>query len=123
MNQEKLQKNDESLFPVFRFDLDNRLIYANMPALPLMKHWHCRINERIPAEVVSQYPELFHASLSHRPTDVSVEFNNYIVKFSIVPFPEARYIGMYAYCIELNENFVEKNISLPSEKVKVLQHS
>lgn len=118
MNQDKKQQNDENLFPVFRFDLDNRLIYANLPAMPLMKHWHCRINERVPGEVISRYPELFHASLSHRPSDVSVEMNNYTIRFSIVPFPEAKYIGMYAYCMELNENFVEKNVP---EKVTVLQ--
>ncbi|HMT30879.1 MAG TPA: hypothetical protein PKD91_16530 [Bacteroidia bacterium] len=118
MNQTTKQQNDENLFPVFRFDLDNRLIYANLPALPLMKYWHCRINERIPAEIVSQYPELFHAALSHRPIDLTVEFKNYSIRFSIVPFPEAKYIGMYAYCMELNENFVEKKIE---EKVTVLQ--
>lgn len=108
MNQEKNQATDENLFPVFRFDLANRLIYANLPSLPLMKHWKCRINERIPADVVSRYPELFHAALSHRPMDVTVEMKNYIIRFSIVPFPEAGYIGMYAYSMEVNENFVEK---------------
>lgn len=111
MNQEQKQQNDDNLFPVFRFDLENRLIYANLPALPIMKNWHCRINERIPGEIISRYPELFHAALSHRPTDVTVEFKNYLIRFSIVPFPEARYIGMYAYCMEQKENFVEKKIS------------
>ena len=120
MNQEKLQKNDESLFPVFRFDLDNRLIYANLPALPLMKHWKCRINERIPAEVVSRYPELFHSALSHRPTDFAVTFNNCQIKFSIVPFPEAKYIGMYAYAMEVMENFSGKS---KPESIPALQHS
>ena len=106
MNQEKKQNNDESLFPVFRFDLDNRLTYANVPALPLMKYWNCTINERIPAEVISQYPELFHAVLSHKPSDLVVEYKDHFIKFSIVPFPEANYIGMYAYAIEANEKFV-----------------
>ncbi|MDQ3050058.1 MAG: hypothetical protein M3Q95_04145 [Bacteroidota bacterium] len=108
MNQQKNQEIDENLFPAFRFDLDNRLVFANVPALPLMKHWHCRINETIPAEVISRYPELFHTALSHRPMDVTVDMHNYTIRFSIVPFPEAGYIGMYAYCMEVNENYINK---------------
>ena len=114
MNQQQNLKNDDSLFPVFRFDLENRLVYANVPALPLMKFWNCRINEKMPAQVVSRYPELFHAALSHRPTDVVVEFKTHVFRFSIVPFPEARYIGMYAYSMEQNENFVGKNTPVAS---------
>jgi hypothetical protein len=120
MNQEQTPNKNESLFPVFRFDLENRLVYANVPALPLMKFWKCRINERIPAEVISLYPELFHASLSHRPIDVAVDFNDYTIRFSIVPFPEARYIGMYAYSMELSGKYVSKPelVETPAEKMK-----
>ena len=117
-DQDNKQQQEEALFPVFRFDLDNRLIYANAPALPLMKYWNCKLRERIPADIVRQYPELFHSALSHRPSDLTIVFNNYSIRFSIVPFPEARYICMYAYCMELNENFVGK--VLP-EKAIVLQ--
>ena len=67
IEQDKKQQQDETLFPVFRFDLDNRLIYANAPAVPLMKYWNCKINERIPADLVSRNPEIFHAALSHKP--------------------------------------------------------
>ncbi len=118
MNQEKNQAIDENLFPAFRFDLENRLIYANVTSLPLMKHWHCRMNERIPADIVSQYPELFHTALSHRPMDVTVEMNNYTIRFSIVPFPEAGYIGMYAYCMEVNENYINKTTPVKSAVVQ-----
>lgn len=118
IEQDKKQQQDETLFPVFRFDLDNRLIYANAPAVPLMKFWNCKINERIPADVISRNPEIFHAALSHKPIDLTIEFNNYSIRFSIVPFPEAKYIGMYAYCMELNENFVGKVIP---EQITVLQ--
>jgi hypothetical protein len=104
-SQEKNQHSEESLFPVFRFDLENRLTFANLPALPLMQAWNCRVNEKLPAEIISRYPELFHASLSHRPTDLTVEWNNYVIRFTIVPFPEARYIGMYAYAMELNGKY------------------
>lgn len=117
MNQEKTHTTDENVFPVFRFDLDNRLVYANVPALPLMKHWNCRINEPIPGDVVGIYPELFHTALSHRPMDLTVELNNFSIRFSIVPFPEAGYIGMYAYSMEVNENYINK--STPEKKVEL----
>ncbi len=109
MNQERKQTTDENLFPVFRFDLENRLVYANVPALPLMKHWKCRINEKVPGDIISRYPELFHTALSHKPMDVTVDMNTYSISFSIVPFPEAGYIGMYAYSMELSENFIGRS--------------
>ncbi|HEX5001231.1 MAG TPA: hypothetical protein VFW78_01945 [Bacteroidia bacterium] len=89
--------HNDNMFPVFRFDFENRLTFANIAATPLMSHWKCRINERIPGEVMAQYPELFHSVVSHRPQDVQVNFNDFVISFSIVPFPEAGYIGMYAY--------------------------
>ena len=119
MNQEKNLHKEESMFPVFRFDLENRLVYANVPALPLMKHWQFRMNEKVPAQFMSQYPELFHSSLSHKPTDVTVKYNNYLIGFSIVPFPEAKYIGMYAYVMEVNENYVSKATPATLETVQV----
>jgi len=118
MNQEQKQTTNENLFPVFRFDLENRLVYANVPALPLMKFWKCRINERVPGEVISRYPEMFHTALSHKPMDVTVEMNSYTINFSIVPFPEAGYIGMYAYSMEVSENYTGKKAP---EKVTYLQ--
>jgi hypothetical protein len=120
MNQEQNHNNDDSMFPVFRFDLENRLIYANLPALSLLKHWQCRINEKIPAAVISTHPELFHAILSHRPADMTVEFKSHLIRFSIVPFPEASYIGLYAYSMELSGNFVKKSTPVQiQEKVLV----
>lgn len=105
MNNEQTTQKSENMLPVFRFDLENRLIYANDPALPLMKEWKCTINQKIPAVVISRYPELFHASMSHRATDMAVEFNNCVIHFSIVPFPEAGYLGMYAYAMESSGKF------------------
>ena len=118
MNQEKNQQNDENLFPVFRFDLENRLIYANAPALPLMERWKCKVNEKVPAEVISKYPELFHATLSHKPTDMTVEFNNSMIRFSIVPFPEAKYIGIYAYAMEISKSYVN---TIPTVQMSELE--
>jgi hypothetical protein len=83
-------------------------VYANQPAQSLMNHWKCRLDEKIPSEVINMYPELFHSALSHKPMDVIVEMGHYSIRFSIVPFPEAGYIGMYAYCMEQNGNFTGK---------------
>lgn len=108
--------HNENLFPIFRFDLENRLIYANLAATPLMQHWKCRINERVPAEVMARYPELFHSVISHRPQDIQVTFNEYQISFSIVPFPEAGYIGMYAYNMTVVENIATKGINKGTEQ-------
>jgi hypothetical protein len=108
MNTPSNSINTENLFPIFRFDLQNRLVFANLAATPLMTHWKCRINERVPAEVMAEYPELFHSVVSHRPQDVQVTFNEFSISFTIVPFPEAGYIGMYAYKVNMVENFTGK---------------
>jgi hypothetical protein len=102
---------DSKMFPVLKFDLNNRLIYANVAALPLMKQWGCEINEKLPSSLVSQHPELFHSAISHYSQDLSIQHNEYIMHFSLVPFPEANYIGMYGYCIELFENYSESKKS------------
>ncbi len=118
MMQDKNWKFDENMFPVIKFDLNNRLTYANVAALPLMKEWNCRINEKLPSELVSRHPELFHAGISHLDQDLTIEVGDYMMHFSLVPFPEAGYIGMYGYCIEQVENYVPRNTPL-TEKVKV----
>lgn len=109
MKNESTPKRNDNLLPVFRFDLQNRLIFANVSAKPLMDEWKCKVNEKVPAELISRYPEIFHASLSHRPMDLTVEFNNCVIKFSIVPFPEASYIGMYAYAMEASGTYTGTN--------------
>ena len=110
---------DENLFPVFKFDLENRLIFANVHALPLMKFWNCRINEKLPADIISRHPEIFHSAMSHRPQQLSVKCNDYQIRFALVPFPEAGYIGMYGYCMELNGKIVPAMASA-TEPVKTV---
>lgn len=107
--QESNWNFDENMFPVFKFDMNNRLIYTNVAALPLMKEWKCKINEKLPSELVSKYPEIFHASISHQAQDLTIPCNEYLMNFSLVPFPEAGYIGMYGFSIELKESYVLKD--------------
>jgi hypothetical protein len=112
MKQEFNRSTDENMFPVMKFDLDNRLIYSNVAALPLMKEWNCKINEKLPSDFVSKYPEIFHASISHMAHDLSIELDDYLMHFSLVPFPEAGYIGMYGFCIEMMDRYTAQEVAV-----------
>lgn len=92
--------NNQSLFPVFKFDLDKKLIEANRASMPLLEKWGWNLDQALPTKVVSEYPQLFHAILGQRPTELSVVMDGFRIHFCIVPFPEAGYIGMYAYALE-----------------------
>ncbi|MFN5324443.1 MAG: hypothetical protein ACK5C5_05965 [Bacteroidota bacterium] len=92
--------NNQSLFPVFKFNLEKKLVEANRASAPLLEKWGWKLNESLPSRVVSQHPQLFHCILSQTPADISVSMDGFQIHFSIVPFPEAGYIGMYAYSLE-----------------------
>jgi hypothetical protein len=108
MKQESNWKTTGEMFPVMKFDLENRLVYSNVAALPLLKEWKCRINEKLPSELVSRYPEIFHASFGRLDQDISIQCNDLMIHFTLVPFPEAGYIGMYGHRIEPVDSYVQK---------------
>ncbi|MFN9597102.1 MAG: hypothetical protein ACK560_09955 [Bacteroidota bacterium] len=89
-----------SLFPVFKFDLNRTLIEANNASMPLLEKWGWHIQEGLPKKVMTEFPQIFHSILSQRPSDITVSMEGFNVRFCIVPFPEAGYIGMYAYSLE-----------------------
>jgi hypothetical protein len=92
--------NHQSLFPVFKFDLNRRLIEANIASAPLLEKWGWNIMEGLPSKVLSEHPQIFHSILSQKPSEIEVVMDGFVIQFCIVPFPEAGYIGMYAYALE-----------------------
>ena len=92
--------NHQSLFPVFKFDLNRKLVEANFASTPLLEKWGWNINEGLPSKVLSEHPQIFHSILSQRPSEIAVAMDGFVIQFCIVPFPEAGYIGMYAYSLE-----------------------
>jgi hypothetical protein len=97
---QKTRPNNQSLFPVFKFDLDKKLVEANRASMPLLEKWGWKLDQSLPTHVISQYPQLFHAILGQRPTELAVSMDGFQIHFCVVPFPEAGYIGMYAYSLE-----------------------
>jgi len=106
--REKSSKNemDESLFPIVKFSYEGNVIYANAAAGPLLRYWKCNVNEKISSAFVYGNPEVF-CNL-HELSDVKIVFHDCVFRFTVVPFPEADFIGIYGYQMEMSENAVVK---------------
>ena len=118
MNNHPIRRNN--MFPVFKFDLNRRLIESNQASQTLLGKWGWAPGEAIPTSVLSQNPELFHCMLSQSPSDLTVSMDGFVIRFSIVPFPEAGYIGVYAYAMESNATLAKTTTQSPNQEIKVL---
>ena len=104
----KTTKKEEVIFPVMKLDYNFNVIYCNEPAYPMLSKWNCRPKERVPMAVLEQHPGIYTAINTTQTPDIEVEMDDVIVKCTVVPFPEAGYIGIYAYLIEYTEKTKEK---------------
>ena len=110
----------EQNLPVIKISLDSKIIYGNETAITLLKEWKCDIDQDIPRDVFIKYPEITSKNVT---SDVDIRFNDCTVKFTVVPFYEGGYIGLYAYEME-TEKFFEQMITNPvkyiSKKISML---
>jgi hypothetical protein len=90
----------ESDFPVIKISLDFTILDCNVSALPLLNFWSCKVNSRIPETVMNQYPEIANSLKQNDEGGLNVKFKGFNIRFTIVPFPEAGYIGLYGYQVE-----------------------
>jgi len=97
----------ESDFPVIKIGLDFTVMDCNVSALPLLNHWSCKVNGRIPESVMNQYPEISNSLMINNEGGMQVNFKDFMIRFTIVPFPEAGYIGLYGYQVERAERPVK----------------
>jgi len=97
----------ESDFPVIKVSLDFRVLDCNVSALPLLNHWNCKVNSRIPEKIMNEYPEILNSLSRNDEGGLHVNFKDFTIRFTIVPFPEAGYIGMYGYQVEKAERPVK----------------
>ena len=97
-------------FPMIKYDYQGVLVEANGTALPLLGQWKCRNGKKIPTSVMKTYPEMTFALKDQQPIDCCVEMGDCKIWFDIVPYPEAGYVGMYGYNIEMME--AKKDVSL-----------
>jgi hypothetical protein len=97
----------ESDFPVIKIGLDFTVMDCNVSALPLLNHWSCKVNGRIPENIMSRHPEIANSLNSNFEGGMQVHFKDFLIRFTIVPFPEAGYIGLYGYQVERAEKPVK----------------
>ncbi|HNQ11830.1 MAG TPA: hypothetical protein PKH65_01045 [Bacteroidia bacterium] len=100
-----LFKCAESDFPVLKISLDYKVLNSNAAALPILQHWNCANGTIIPEEIMRLYPELKYCLDRRVEGYVHVSYNEYTIKFSVIPFPEAGYVGLYGYLIEKTDQF------------------
>lgn len=93
----KAHNHDSSMFPVIKISSDNKVIYHNVAAMPLMSQWNCELNKKVPATIMKQHPAMF---ASNDAKDIAILYKDYAFSFSVVPFPEAGYTGVYGYSVK-----------------------
>lgn len=98
-----MSSQGESDFPVIKIGLDYTILDCNVSALPLLNQWNCKVNSRIPAPVMMQFPQIANSVLLNDEGGMQVSFKDFTIRFTIVPFPEAGYIGLYGYQVERSE--------------------
>ncbi len=90
------------MFPVIKFSLDNKVIYHNTAAMAFMSKWGCELGKKVPSPLTKVMPGIFNTTEKFQTKDVNIPFNEYLFRFTMVPFKEAGYIGLYGYSVELN---------------------
>ena len=88
-------------FPVIKYDYQGTLVEANGTALPLLGQWKCRSGKKIPSSIMKAYPEMTFAMKDQRPVDCCIQMGDCRIWFDIIPYPEAGFVGMYGYNIEI----------------------
>ena len=80
--------------PVFKIDMHGHILQNNEFAQTLLSEWGCQVNDRLPDSILGTYPDILKAWTC---SEVEIEFSGCKVGFTIVPFLEAGYIGLYAH--------------------------
>lgn len=102
------QQKKESMFPVLKMDYNFNLIYNNEPAQPLLNHWNCSLEKRIPISILERHPEIYVALKNNLIPDIDIQIDDQVIRCSIVPFPEAGYIGIYGYMVEFADKIHQR---------------
>ena len=104
MSHKRLMMN----VPVFKISYNRELIYFNAGALPLLEYWKCLNRQLSDSKIVKEHPEIFETDSMKDYYDVNISYRTHYVRFRVVPFPEAGYIGFYGDPFTLRENIVRK---------------
>ena len=107
-SETKVQQKKECAFPVIKFDYNFNVIYSNSPANSILSRWDTKINKAVPKSILNQHPEIYNSLRNPSIADVSINLDDTIIRCTIVPFPEAGYIGVYAYMVEYTEKIYDR---------------
>ena len=91
MSQKRLMNS----VPVFKINYNKELIYFNTGAMPLLDYWQCLNRRMAESKIVKQHPEIFEADSMKDYYEVNISYGTHYIRFRVVPFPEAGYIGFY----------------------------
>lgn len=108
MISQATKEKQASIFPVLKMDYNFKLIECNEAGLPLLRSWNTNLDNPIPIGILERHPEIFTAIKNSSMPDINIETDDATIKCTVVPFPEANYIGIYAYMIEFTEKTKEK---------------
>ena len=81
--------------PIFKIDYGMKLIYFNLRAKPLLSYWKCLERNKVPGKLIGEHQEIFNKSSRKDYFELDLNFNHEPVHFTVIPFPEAGYIGFY----------------------------
>jgi hypothetical protein len=109
-------KHENNMFPVIKLDYHGKIVYHNVAAMPILSYWHCKLNEPVNSQAKMIYPEIFNV-LSPKAHDARIKYLDYYFHFSVIPYPEAGYIGIYGHCIE-HAQPIPAAVSIPSASVE-----
>lgn len=93
-SQISAQCNNNNL-PVIKLNFKGEILYANMSSFDLLINWQCYTSSKLPRHI--------YENVKAGKSNFKVNYNNKKISFMIVPFPEAGYIGIYAFEIVAND--------------------
>lgn len=92
-------KHENNMFPVIKMDYSGKIIYHNAAAMPILNYWQCKLNSPVNNQLKTIYPQIFDVK-TPQSHDATVRYLDYVFHFSVIPYEEAGYIGIYGFCIE-----------------------
>ncbi|KXK47523.1 MAG: hypothetical protein FNNCIFGK_01143 [Bacteroidia bacterium] len=104
-NSNFVSPHENNMFPVIKIDYSGKVVYHNVAAMPILSYWQCKLNEPVNNQAKMIYPEIFNTK-APKEHDATIRYHEYLFHFSVIPFPEAGYIGIYGHSIEQAGSFV-----------------
>ncbi|MEO5572545.1 MAG: hypothetical protein ABIT08_16640 [Bacteroidia bacterium] len=105
---ETKNQKKECAFPVLKFDYNFNVIYSNSPAKAILNYWEAKVKESVPSNILNRHPEIYNSLREQSLEDISITINDTVVRCTVVPFPEAGYIGVYGYMVEYTEKIMDR---------------